>query len=394
MPRGRDDTPASRPAGEGGGLRPAHRVAVLILLLVLVSVVRYVADRPSLAISLYALIPIVLGVYWFGLAGGMVAAGAATALLLADELVSPSEELADGMLWVAVGNRALVFFGVAALVALLLIRERRLTRRLYEQQEQLSEFQALRSALTPSGLPERPQLQIASSFTPAEGLVGGDFYLVVEGPGGSTTVVVGDAVGHGLEAARSAAFVRAAMATFARFSRDPVQLLELADAALTEHGQTEGQFVTAVCVNLGPPPARQLVWASAGHDVPWLLDTAAPLAGGRVRPPLGTGAGIAPEAGRARLSPGQGVLLFTDGLTEGRAPRRPDRRPCLFGEDRARQIVQQLPGASPDQVLQALSSAVLEFAGGPLADDLCLVALRAHLSAAGGRRPAAPATTG
>jgi serine phosphatase RsbU (regulator of sigma subunit) len=361
--------------------RTARRVAVVALALIAVSVIRYLANQPSLAISLYALLPIVLSVYWFGFGGGLATATVATLLFLADELFAPSAELGGGMLWVAGANRAVVFVGVAALVAALLRRERGLTTRLRAQQDQLDEFQALRAALTPTEVPVRPQLQIATAFTPAEGLVAGDFFLVVEGPADSTTVVVGDVVGHGLEAARCAAFVRAALATFARFTGDPAQLLQLADVALTEHGLEDARFVTAVCLNVAAPPQQELVWATAGHDIPWLLDTGLPLKGGRIGPPLGTGTEPRPiEAGRTALAPGEGVLVFTDGLTEGR-PRRSTRPLSLFGEDRARRIVREQQGAPVGRVLEALSAAVTDFAGGPLADDLCLVALRAEAPA-------------
>ena len=83
------------------------------------------------------------------------------------------------------------------------------------------------------------------------------------------------------------------------------------------------------------------------------------------------------------LEAGAGVLVFTDGLTEGRVKREPDRPLRLFGEERARRIVRERSGAPVEQVLAALSSAVTAFAGGPLADDLCLVALRAEASSAG-----------
>lgn len=392
MPRGRDDVRGRRPdRGPRVRLsrpllrRPAHRIAVLAVCLLAVSIVRYLADQPSLAISLYALVPILIGVYWFGLTGGLATATAASLLFVVDELVDPSAELGGGgMMWLAAGNRAAAFLGVAALVALLLQRQRRLVVHLRQQQEQLAEFQALRAALTPTEVPVRPGLRIATAFTPAEGLVAGDFFLVVEGPAGSTTVVVGDVVGHGLEAARCAAFVRAALATFARFTDDPAKLLQFADAALTEHGLRDARFVTAVCLNVTAPPERRLVWAAAGHDVPWRLDTGEPLPGGQVGPPLGTGAETRPiEAGRAELAPGDGVLVFTDGLTEGRGPREHDRPPRLFGEERARRIVRERGGDPVEDVLTALSTAVADFAGGPLADDLCLVALRAEAPTSG-----------
>jgi serine phosphatase RsbU (regulator of sigma subunit) len=347
------------------------------------------ASTPSLAVSMYGLVPIVLSGYWFELRGVLVAAAATTLMFLVDKLLSPVPELAGAMLWLATLNRALVFFGVGVLVTLLLRRERALTIRVRSQEEELAELESLRAVLTPAEVPDRPHLRIATSFTPAEGLVAGDFYLVVDGPSASTTVVVGDVVGHGLEAARCAAFVRAALATFARFTADPVQLLQLADTALAEHGTAEAQFVTVVCLNIAPPPELTVRWAAAGHEVPWDLDSADPLPGGRVGAPLGIGmTPMTIEAGSAVLSGGQGLLVFTDGLIEGRsAHRNPTQPRQLFGEDRARQLVRDHRGEAPAAVLDALVSAVTTFAGGLPADDLCLVALRAEPSWTGTATP-------
>lgn len=356
------------------------RAAALAALLLAVTAAFAAVNRPGLAIAMYALIPIVLGVYWFGLRGGLLVAAAATVLFVGDELVIRSPELSVAGLWIAALNRSLVFFGVAVLVWLLLRRTRELAGRLHARENQLAELESLRAVLTPAQVPTLPHLQLATAFTPADGLVAGDFFLVVESPSDCITIVVGDVVGHGLEAARHAAFVRASLATFARFTSDPVQLLRLADAALAESGGGRDQFVTTACLTIGPPPAYEVVWACAGHDVPWRLDSGEPLPGGRTGPPLGVGGhGLQLEAGQLSLRPGEGLLLFTDGLTEGRAAARVvTRRLDLFGEERAREVVRENCGSPPGRILQALVSAVTTFAGGPLADDLCLVAVRAE----------------
>jgi serine phosphatase RsbU (regulator of sigma subunit) len=258
----------------------------------------------------------------------------------------------------------------------LLDRERRLTVQVEEQRARLAELEALRSALTPAEVPPTPGLAVATAFVPAEGEVAGDFFLVVEGPGGCTTVVVGDVVGHGLVAARSAAFLRATLATFAHFTGDPAELLRLADTALREGGPAAPSFVTAVCLIIDGTADRQVRWAAAGHPAPWFLDTGASLGEGKAGPPLGVGLGeLALEVGRAPL--GSGVLAFTDGLTEGRpARRRPGDRIELYGEERARRVVLDQQGAPADEVVAALVSSVGAFACGALADDLCLVAVR------------------
>ena len=362
--------------------RPSARTLRLLVigaLLIATWVALRLATQSGTAVSMYSLVPILLTVFWFGLPAGLVTAAIATLLFLADNQLTPSGRLVGGTLALGTVNRSLVFLGVAALVSLLLRRERALTLRVRAQQDELAELESLRAVLTPAELPVVPHLQLAASFTPAEGLAAGDFYLVVPGPGGCTTVVVGDVVGHGLEAARCAAFVRAALSTFARFSADPVQLLQLANAALAEGSADSSRFVTAVCLVIGAPPELEVRWAAAGHDVPWYLDTGATLPGGRVSTPLGIGPeALTLESGTATLHPGAGILAFTDGLPEGRSTRRsPGRTLELFGEDRARRVVQAQCGATPAQVLDALVAEMARFAGGPLADDVCLVAVRA-----------------
>jgi hypothetical protein len=51
-----------------------QRIAVLVLLLLAVAAVVIVVNRPAPAITMYALIPLVLAVYWFELAGGLAVA--------------------------------------------------------------------------------------------------------------------------------------------------------------------------------------------------------------------------------------------------------------------------------------------------------------------------------
>jgi sigma-B regulation protein RsbU (phosphoserine phosphatase) len=94
--------------------------------------------------------------------------------------------------------------------------------------------------------------------------------------------------------------------------------------------------------------------------------------------PLGVaGDTSAVHEGRTALAPGQGVLLFTDGLTEGRPVRRSGAEPlAMYGEERARRVLLEHRGAPPAVVLDALVSGVISFAEGRLADDLCLVAVR------------------
>lgn len=103
--------------------------------------------------------------------------------------------------------------------------------------------------------------------------------------------------------------------------------------------------------------------------------------------PLGLRSGdLRLELGTRTLQPGSGFVLYTDGLTEGRAARRVPAMPvALFGEQRVRDILTAHRNAAPTDVVHALSTAVKDFAGGALADDVCVVACR--LTSDPGRPP-------
>ena len=246
------------------------------------------------------------------------------------------------------------------------------------QDQELTELRALQEALTPVAAPERPDLDLASCFLPAELGVAGDFYLVAAGPGDSTIVVVGDVMGHGLEAARRATFVRTALATFSRFSDDPLRLLEMANHTLIERIGTSAEFVTAVCAAYRPATGR-LQWAAAGHPAPLALDTGETLGGlERVGLPLGIDIDLGGTRAEVVLRAGRGVLLYTDGLPEARSAsaRRTDAE--RLGDERVREVLRARPGESPGRIVEALRAKAIAHTGGELADDLCLLALRAR----------------
>lgn len=237
---------------------------------------------------------------------------------------------------------------------------------------ELDELRSLREVLTPPEPLGRAGLELASRFVPAE-QVGGDFYLVAPGAGGATVLAVGDAAGHGVGAARAASAVRASIAAFAGLTEDPLRLLRLANASLIERTGFEERYVTAVCVTVGRG-AREVRYAVAGHPPPFVLDSGEVLTPPRVALPLGVDLELGGTAGELALGPGSGLLLHTDGLTEARevAAAGGER----FGEERVRAALRAQRGAPPETLVGGLARSAEAFAGGRLADDLCLLAVR------------------
>jgi serine phosphatase RsbU (regulator of sigma subunit) len=240
--------------------------------------------------------------------------------------------------------------------------------RLAVAEHELEDLRAIRDALTPSQLPERPGLELAAAFVPAAEQVSGDFYLVAAGPQGSTVMVIGDVVGHGLQAARRAAFVRTAFAATAPFSDDPWRLLSWANTALVERAGTSSDFITAACMTY-LPRERLLRWAYAGHP------PALQLADGRelVAPSQGVPLGVRPEPeydeGTLEPEASTGVLLYTDGLTEAR------HNGTFFGLEGVTAVLGELENPSADEAVATLRTRVAEFADADsLTDDLCMLA--------------------
>jgi serine phosphatase RsbU (regulator of sigma subunit) len=245
-----------------------------------------------------------------------------------------------------------------------------LRERLDAAEHELEELRAIRDALTPPELPQRPGLELAAAFVPAAAeQVSGDFYLVAEGPQDSTVMVVGDVVGHGLQAGRRAAFIRTAFAATAPFSDDPCRLLSWANTALIERAGISNDFVTAACVTYHPDEQR-LRWAYAGHPVALWLDDGRELVAPSQGHPLGVGADVGGEAGSRRSKAGAGVLLYTDGLTEARHDGE------LFGLDGVSAALGGLHRPSAAEAVATLRARVADFAFGALTDDLCLLAAR------------------
>lgn len=245
-----------------------------------------------------------------------------------------------------------------------------LRARLETAEHELGDLRAIRDALTPPELPARPGLELAAAFLPAAAeQVSGDFYLVAEGPQNSTVLVVGDVVGHGLQAGRRAAFVRTAFAATAPFSDDPCQLLSWANTALVERAGTSTDFVTAGCVTY-LPGERLLRWAYAGHPPALWLDDGQELVAPKQGTPLGLQQDPGTVEGSLRPSGPAGVLLYTDGLTEA---RRDDK---LFGLDGVSAALNELQDPSPSDALAVLRARVADFAYGTLTDDLCMLSAR------------------
>jgi serine phosphatase RsbU (regulator of sigma subunit) len=308
--------------------------------------------------------------WWYGRAGGLVAALAATVAYAIARELNPGDM--DGSLAAATGYRLLAYCAAGYAFGWLVEDRRRLRDEVDQGQRHVAELRGLQEALAPPEMPPRPALELASCYVPAEGGAGGDFFLVAPGPGDATIVVVGDVAGKGLQAAKRAAYVRMGLAAAAPFQDNPCKLLELANSNLIERAGVSDIFVTAACFVV-KPSERKLTWALAGHPPALLLADGSMLNSVNAAFPLGIGDNIDCEMGEADLKPGSGFVAFTDGLIEARQTGG-----VVFGIERASELVAALQDREPTVVVGELRAAAERYAGGTLNDDLCMVAVRAR----------------
>ncbi|MER5884528.1 SpoIIE family protein phosphatase [Streptomyces sp. NPDC001941] len=225
----------------------------------------------------------------------------------------------------------------------------------------------LQRALLSSRTVPHADVECASRYLPSGSgaEVGGDWYDTIGLPGGTTVLVVGDVMGHGLDAAATMAEYRATLRTLVFEGLAPDQVLTRADAV----AQTLDLERLATClVAAVDPVAGTATMASAGHLPPLLVEQGARgrlVAEVSVGPPLG--AGFEPyEPVTVALPPGAALLLYTDGLVE----RRDE------DIDQALAELGALP-LDPAEPLDRLLDAVLSrLAAAPAEDDVALLAAR------------------
>ncbi len=237
--------------------------------------------------------------------------------------------------------------------------------RLYKTRAAIA--QTLQRSLLPPELPEIPGLDTAALYRPTgEGNeVGGDFYDLFSTGEREWFAVIGDVCGKGAEAATVTALARYTIRAAVMRHRSPAGILRWLNAAMLR--QRAGRFVTLACVRLQLDDGAVSVTASCGgHPCPKILR-----ATGLVEElgANGTVLGILEEVElsdrSARLTPGDALVLYTDGLTESNAPEvwTPARLDAAIAGARrmsAQGIVEHLAAQTP----------------ATLRDDMALLALR------------------
>ncbi|MFI9045964.1 PP2C family protein-serine/threonine phosphatase [Streptomyces sp. NPDC053427] len=228
-------------------------------------------------------------------------------------------------------------------------------------------------------LPEQiGPLRIACMYLAAEdeAQIGGDLYAATRTEGG-VRLMIGDVRGKGLAAIGEAALL---LGAFREAAHQHTSLPSLAGALERSVGrylddfepeeEAGERFVTALLMEV-PDHDPVTRMTSCGHLAPLLLSPGHSVTVPSLHPAPPLGIGMSPDGYTLDVftfEVGDTLLLFTDGIIEARN-HKGEFYP--FAERAA-----QWTGASPDNLLQHIRRDLLAHAGGALADDAALVAIR------------------
>jgi serine phosphatase RsbU (regulator of sigma subunit) len=262
-------------------------------------------------------------------------------------------------------------------------------RRAEETQRQLSEARLyaaenarLERGLLPSPLLSDERLSVVSRYRPGGGqmLLGGDFYDVVEAPDGWVHAMVGDVCGRGPDEAALGVCLRVAWRTMILAGRPAGETLTAVQEVL-EHERHQDRLFATMCMLSVAPDRSAGRLTLAGHPQPLLIS---PDAVQELQAPIGLPPGITRvtewPSSPVTLGDNWSVLLYTDGLVEGKVGPGPERLGSdglvrLIEKERAQAPAGQQSVSAGEHLVDAAISYARELNGGDLDDDLAVLLL-------------------
>jgi sigma-B regulation protein RsbU (phosphoserine phosphatase) len=232
--------------------------------------------------------------------------------------------------------------------------------------------ETLQRSLIPPTPPQISGLEVAASYRPA-GLgdqVGGDFYDVFETAANDWAVTLGDVCGKGPEAATVTALARYTLRAAAMRGRRPSRILaQLNEALLLQRAE---RFCTVVYARLQRAEDHwRVTLTSGGHPLPVHVTAADAVAIGRPGDLIGVHERPELHDTRVELRPREALVFYTDGVTEGRTGDE------FYGEERFFRVLRSAAGGSAAELVDAVTTDVVEFQHGMPRDDLAVLAVQA-----------------
>jgi serine phosphatase RsbU (regulator of sigma subunit) len=268
-------------------------------------------------------------------------------------------------------------------------RSQETRRQLREAQISAQENSRLERGLLPVPVLSDLRVTVSTRYRPGGGrmLLGGDFYDLVQGADGWMHAMIGDVCGRGPDEAALGVCLRVAWRTMVLAGRPTEEILSTLGQLLEHERHNEKIFATLCMLSVAPDRTRARLHL-AGHPPP-LLITQGGLAEleAPVCLPLGVLTAPAWPGSEVRLGPDWTLMLYTDGLVEGRAGARVGQLNSeglieLIGAFRRGQPADPAAAGAGERLLDWVIDEVHQHNGGPVDDDLAILLIQC--SPAGG----------
>jgi serine phosphatase RsbU (regulator of sigma subunit) len=250
-------------------------------------------------------------------------------------------------------------------------------RRLAEGRMRAQENRRLERGLLPTPLLEGSSLRFAARYRPgrSRALLGGDFYDVVRTADGTVHAMIGDVCGHGPDEAALGVELRIAWRALTLAGLCGDELLGTLQQVL-EHERADEEIFATLCTVDIAPDGRRAGLCLAGHPSPLIAGPGRPA---RLLPydNNGPALGLLPGARWPRMQVKLGaewsLMLYTDGLIEGRVGQGRER----LGQDGMVELIRRqiAEGLHGEALLRAAVNEVRDLNGGELADDVAVLLL-------------------
>ena len=230
-------------------------------------------------------------------------------------------------------------------------------------------------SLIPSDVSNIPGLEVAFAYEPAT-QVGGDVMDIIQLDDGRVLLFLGDAMGHGVQAALVMCVAKTAMRSAVVSGADPGAVLsgvnQVICSLLTDH------FITAACCLIDGKQLRAEI-ALAGHAGPlrYRAETGVVAAEGDADLPLGIAEDAEYKVVSMELDKGDLLLFSTDGVIEAFSPSGDQ-----YGFERLKGQLTLLGGHHPQDLVESIRHDLeVHCKGHAASDDVSLLAVRATAAA-------------
>jgi serine phosphatase RsbU (regulator of sigma subunit) len=244
-------------------------------------------------------------------------------------------------------------------------------RRLYASDLRETENTRLERGLLPHPLTRDSRLSVTTRYRSGrDGVLGGDFFDVVETHDGRLFILVGDVCGHGPDEAALGVALRIAWRTLVLAYVELDDLLPILDTVLVGERRFDEVFATLGMLVVEPGRARGRLFL-AGHPAPLML-TRPPfqLPDDLVGPALGMLPGVTWGSRPVELGSSWRLMLFSDGLVEGKIGQGSER----LGVERLLEIARTFPAYDDvPALIDHLIARARQLHGGELSDDVAVL---------------------